>query len=71
VLKRKRQAEKFLPACDENRCGLDVGLGLAKTLHAIASFPLAAFFEQIDAFETLQNVALNDETADTLEAFVL
>jgi hypothetical protein len=51
--------------------GLDVGLGLAQTLHAIARFPLATLFEQIDAFETLQNIALNDETADTLEAFVL
>jgi hypothetical protein len=51
--------------------GLDVGLGLAQPLHAIASFPLATLFEQIDAFETLQNVALNDEAADTLEAFVL
>jgi hypothetical protein len=60
-------------ACLElkKRCGSDVGLGLAQTLDAVARFPLAAFFEQIDAFETLQNVALNDETADTLEAFVL
>jgi hypothetical protein len=55
----------------ERRKDLDVGLGLAQTLHAIASFPLATLFEQIDAFETLQNVALNDKTADTLEAFVL
>jgi len=56
---------------DEKADDSDVGLGLTQTLDAIASFPLAAFFEQVDAFETLQNVALNDETADSLEAFVL
>jgi hypothetical protein len=67
---KKAGSRNCLPENEKDN-GLDVGLGLAQTLHAIASFPLAALFEQIDAFETLQNVALNDETADTLEAFVL
>jgi hypothetical protein len=33
--------------------GSDAGLGFAETLDAVAGFPLAAFFEQIDAFKTL------------------
>jgi hypothetical protein len=49
----------------------DVGLGLAETLHAIAGLPLTALLEQIDALEALQDVALDDETRGTLEAFVL
>lgn len=53
------------------REALDVRLGLTKTLNAIAGFPLAALFQEVDAFETLQDVTLNDETRDTLEAFVL
>jgi hypothetical protein len=40
-------------------------------LNAIASFPLAAFFEQINAFEALQDIALDDDTTGTLETFVL
>ena len=71
MAKQKRQAVDAACLDLKRRNDLDVGLGLAQTLHAIASFPLAALFEQIDAFETLQNIALNDETADTLEAFVL
>jgi hypothetical protein len=51
--------------------GSNVGLGLAQALDAVAGLPLAALFEQIDALEALQNVALNDETVGTLEAFVL
>ena len=60
-----------LPAFEKGKCRLDVGLCLTEALNAVARLPLAALFEQIDAFETLQNVALNDETADTLETFVL
>ena len=67
----KRQAVETACLRMKRRNDSDVGLGLAQALNAIASFPLATLFEQIDAFETLQNVALNDETADTLEAFVL
>jgi hypothetical protein len=50
---------------------LDVGLGLAETLHAIADLPLAALFEDVDALEALQHVAFNDEARDALETFVL
>ena len=49
----------------------NVGLGLAQTLHAIACFPLAALFEQINALEALQDIALDNDTAGSLEAFVL
>ena len=68
---KKAGSGNCLPENEKGEISLDVGLGLTQTLHAIACFPLTAFFEQIDAFETLQNVALNYETADTLEAFVL
>jgi len=57
--------ERFIPK------RLDVGLGLAETLDAVARFPLAALFEDVDALETLQDVALNDETVGALETFVL
>ena len=50
---------------------LDVRLGFAEALNAIARFPLAAFLQEVDAFETLQDVTLNNETGGTLEAFVL
>ena len=40
-------------------------------MHAIAGLPLAALFEEIDALETLQDVAFHDEAGDALEAFVL
>jgi len=70
-LNKKTQAVETACRDWKERNDSDVGLGLAQTLNAIAGFPLAALFEQIDAFETLQNVALNDEAADTLEAFVL
>jgi hypothetical protein len=49
----------------------NVGLGLAQALDAIAGFPLAALSEQVDALEALQDVALDDDTAGTLETFVL
>ena len=50
---------------------LDVGLGLAKTDNAISRIPLTALFEQVQTFETFQNIALNDDTGRALEAFVL
>ena len=50
---------------------LDVGLGFAKALNSIAGLPLATFLQEVDAFETLQDVTLNYETGGTLEAFVL
>jgi hypothetical protein len=51
--------------------GSNFGLGLAQALDAVAGFPLATLFEQVDAFKTLQDVALDDNTAGTLETFVL
>jgi hypothetical protein len=49
----------------------DVRLGLAETLNAVAGFPLATFAEKLDALEALQDVTLNNQTGDALEAFVL
>jgi hypothetical protein len=49
----------------------NVGLGLAETLHAIAGLPLAAFLEQINPLEALEDVAFNDDAGGTLEALVL
>jgi hypothetical protein len=51
--------------------GLNVGLGLAETRDAVAGFPLTALLEQVDTFEALQDVALDDDTGGTLKAFVL
>jgi hypothetical protein len=67
---KKRQAANT--ACRKGATiGSDVRLGLAKTLHAIAGLPETALPEQVDPLETLQNVAFDDETRDTLKAFVL
>ena len=49
----------------------DVGLRLAEALDSVARIPLAALLEDIDALETLQNVALPDDAARALEALVL
>jgi hypothetical protein len=49
----------------------DVRLRLAQTLDAIAGLPLAAFLEQINALEAFEDVAFDDESGDSLEAFVL
>jgi hypothetical protein len=38
--------------------GLLLALGLAQTSDAVALFPLAALFQKIDAFKTLENVTL-------------
>jgi hypothetical protein len=49
----------------------NVGLGLLQADNAIAGFPLAAFLEDINAFEPLEDVAFNYEAGNALEAFVL
>ena len=70
VRDKKKQAVAKLPAKREME-RLDVWLGLAQTLNAIAGFPLTALLEEVDAFETLQYVTFNDETGGALETFVL
>ncbi len=67
--KKKAGRVICLPGSKKKRS--DVRLGLAEALNAVARFPLAALFKQIEALETLQDVALDDDTAGTLEAFVL
>ena len=42
---------------------LFVRLGLWQTDHALAVFELAAFFEQIDTFKTLEYIALGCDRA--------
>jgi hypothetical protein len=49
----------------------DVGLGLAQALYAVTRLPLIALAEEVNAFETLQDVAFDDETGGALEAFML
>jgi hypothetical protein len=67
---KKRQAAET--ACRKGATvESDVGLGLAEALHAIAGLPEAALLEQINALETLQDIAFYDETGDALKAFVL
>ena len=46
-------------------------LGLAEADDAVAVFPLAAFFEDFDAFETLEDVALCAEGAGSTKARML
>jgi hypothetical protein len=43
--------------------GLDVGLGLAETLDAVARLPLAALLQERHALEALQDVTFLDDTA--------
>jgi hypothetical protein len=67
---KKRQAAET--ACREREwVALDVGLGLAKPLHAVAGLPLTALLQEVYALEALQNVAFNDEAGGALETFVL
>jgi hypothetical protein len=51
---QKRQAVKNTACLRLKRVnnGLDVGLRLAQALDAVARFPLATLFEEIDALET-------------------
>jgi hypothetical protein len=50
---------------------LDVGLGLAEALDAIAGLPLATFPQDVDSLEALEDVAFDDEAGGALETFVL
>jgi hypothetical protein len=67
--KKGRQWKDCLPERKEKR--LDVGLGFAETLNAIARLPLTPLLEQVYALEALEDVAFDDEAGRTLEAFVL
>jgi hypothetical protein len=67
--KKGRQWKDCLPK-GEREC-LNVGLGLAKALNAIARLPLTALFEQVDSLEAFEDVAFDDETGRALETFVL
>jgi hypothetical protein len=70
VSAKKRQAAET--ACLRKKSvGSDVRLGLAKTLYAVAFFPLAPLLEDVDALEALQDVTFNDEAGDALETLVL
>lgn len=51
--------------------GLGVGLGLGQVHHAATLSPLAALFEQVDALETLENVALGCNGAGGTKAAML
>jgi hypothetical protein len=55
----------------ENLKRLDVGLGLAQALDAVARLPLTALFKDINAFESFQNIAFDDEAVAGLETVVL
>jgi hypothetical protein len=50
---------------------LNVGLGLGQIHYATALFPLAALFEQVDALETFEDVALGCDGAGGTEAAML
>jgi hypothetical protein len=50
---------------------LSVGLGLRQVHHAATLFPLSALFEQINALETFQNVALGRNGAGGTKAAML
>jgi hypothetical protein len=57
-------AEIFQPA-------LSVGLGLRQVHHAATLFPLSALFEQVNALETLQDVAFGRNGAGGTKAAML
>jgi hypothetical protein len=71
LVKTKKQAALELPAVREKAQKLNVGLGLAQTLDAIAFLPLAALLEERDALEALEDIAFDDETAAGFETVVL
>jgi hypothetical protein len=60
-----REAQRRLPS------DLSVGLGLRQVHHAAALFPHAALLEQVDALETLEDVALGCDGAGGTEAAML
>src|SRR5450631_3670128 len=51
--------------------GLNFGLGLRQVHHAAALFPSAALFEQVDALETFEDVALGCDGAGGTKAAML
>ena len=60
-----------MPVRLEPQPRLRVRLGFRKPDHLAAFFPLAALFEQLDALETLQNVAFRDDGAGSSETAML
>jgi hypothetical protein len=56
--KKKAGSVNCLPG--KKSLDLDVGLGLAQALDAVARFPLATLLEQVHALEAFQDIALND-----------
>src|SRR3954454_21595907 len=51
--------------------GLDVGLGLRQAEDLLAGLPLAALLEQLDPFETFQNVSFRGDGAGAFETAML
>jgi hypothetical protein len=49
----------------------DVGSRLAQSHDPVAVLPLPALSKDLDPFETFQDIALADDAAGALEAFVL
>jgi len=50
---------------------LDFGFGFAETGHAVAGFPLPAFFENFNALEALEDVAFSTSRAGRAETAML
>ncbi len=50
---------------------LNVGFGLAQTLDAVAGLPLTALLQDLNALETLENVAFNLDAAGGFKAGML
>jgi hypothetical protein len=73
-----RNAEKKIPArtlrvfrvpC--SALGLSFGFGFAKAGDAVATFPLAAFFQKFDALKSFEDVAFAAESAGGAETTML
>jgi hypothetical protein len=58
-------------ACLMKGAESNVRLRFTETGNAVAFLPDTTLFEQVDALETFQDVALDDNTTGTLETFVL
>jgi hypothetical protein len=67
----KKKAGLSGPALRKAKEVSNFRLGFAETLNAVSFFPLAALFEKLDTLEAFQNVTLHDDTASSLEAFML
>ena len=50
---------------------LGVGRGFGEAHHALVGFPGAAFFEEFDALEALEDVAFHRDGAGAFEAAML